>query len=229
VQVSVGFSPPRPQRAPPSERQKMCAGQGVRGFFPSGSAVSSIGAIFGILVLGNLGNLVLGTVGNLRNRAGACCDAGQSVRAGQSVQGVSLVVLLWTIHGGCVTSWASGEAGAGLRGRESLIFGRIGAARGRRGDMRPCWVLGGVWMECLPEGDFFVTGDWKRRLPILGVASPGIWILSYLSYLSYALAVRVFSPTHPRLAVPKRDPHAPQPECCAGNSLLCSGWRVAAP
>ena len=34
VQVSVGFSPPRPQRAPPSERQKMCAGQGVRGFFP---------------------------------------------------------------------------------------------------------------------------------------------------------------------------------------------------
>jgi hypothetical protein len=31
VQVSVGFSPPRPQRAPPSERQKMCAGQSVRG------------------------------------------------------------------------------------------------------------------------------------------------------------------------------------------------------
>jgi hypothetical protein len=49
VQVSVGFSPPRLQRAPPFERQKMCAGQDVRGFFPSGSAVSSIGAIFGSL------------------------------------------------------------------------------------------------------------------------------------------------------------------------------------
>ena len=42
-------------------------------------------------------------------------------------------------------------------------------------------------MECLPEGDFFVTGDWKRRLPLLGVASPGIWILSYLIYLIYLI------------------------------------------
>ena len=31
VQVSVGFSPPRPSQAPPPERQKRCAGQGVRG------------------------------------------------------------------------------------------------------------------------------------------------------------------------------------------------------
>jgi len=31
LQVSVGFSPPRPQRAPPSERQKMCAGNYVKG------------------------------------------------------------------------------------------------------------------------------------------------------------------------------------------------------
>ena len=29
--LSVGFSPPRLQQAPPPERQKMCAGQGVRG------------------------------------------------------------------------------------------------------------------------------------------------------------------------------------------------------
>ena len=69
AKVSVGFSPPRLQRAPPSERQKMCAGQGVRGFFPSGSAVSSIGANLGFLVLGNLGNLVLGDL-VLGNRAG---------------------------------------------------------------------------------------------------------------------------------------------------------------
>jgi hypothetical protein len=41
--------------------------------------------------LGNLGNLVLG---NLRNRAGACCGAGQSVRAGQKV---CRAYLLWSL------------------------------------------------------------------------------------------------------------------------------------
>jgi hypothetical protein len=208
----------------------MCAGQGVRGFFPSGSAVSSIGAIFGILVLGNLGNLVLGTVGNLRNRAGACCDAGQSVRAGQSVQGVSLVVLLWTIHGGCVTSWASGEAGAGLRGRESLIFGRIGAARGRRGDMRPS-LLGPGWsLDGVPaRGRLFCDRGLETSPSYSGRCFAGHLdtILSILSIL--CARSPCFFPDASTLAVPKRDPHAPQPECCAGNSLLCSGWRVAAP
>ena len=91
VQVSVGFSPPRLQRAPPSERQKMCAGQGVRGFFPSGSAVSSIGAIFGIL-----GSWESWESSSRESSSRESCrvtrvHAGHSVRAGQSVQGVSLV------------------------------------------------------------------------------------------------------------------------------------------
>ena len=42
VQVSVGFSPPRLQQAPPPERQKRCAGQGVRG----SSGVRASGRLF---------------------------------------------------------------------------------------------------------------------------------------------------------------------------------------
>ena len=75
----------------PSERQKMCAGQGVRGFFPSGSAVSSIGAIFGIL-----GSWESWESSSRESSSRESCrvtrvHAGHSVRAGQSVQGVSLV------------------------------------------------------------------------------------------------------------------------------------------
>ena len=40
--LSVGFSPPRPQQAPPPERQKRCAGQGVRG----SSGVRASGCLF---------------------------------------------------------------------------------------------------------------------------------------------------------------------------------------
>jgi hypothetical protein len=57
----------------------MCAGQGVRGFSPSGSAVSSIGAIFGSLVLGNLGNLVIGTIFGIV--LGRACMQGKVCRA----------------------------------------------------------------------------------------------------------------------------------------------------
>ena len=76
---------------PRSERQKMCAGQGVRGFFPSGSAVSSIGAIFGIL-----GSWDSWESSSRESSSRESCrvtrvHAGHSVRAGQSVQGVSLV------------------------------------------------------------------------------------------------------------------------------------------
>ena len=57
----------------------MCAGQGGRGFSPSGSAVSSIGAIFGSLVLGNLGNLVIGTIFGIV--LGRACMQGKVCRA----------------------------------------------------------------------------------------------------------------------------------------------------
>jgi hypothetical protein len=105
LQVSVGFSPPRPQRAPPSERQKMCAGNYVKGRVCGASSqtgllsrprvslsiylsiylsVSSIGAIFGSLgswdSLGNLGNLVLGNL-ILGNRAG--CVLGRACVRGK--------------------------------------------------------------------------------------------------------------------------------------------------
>ena len=39
--LSVGFSPPRPQQAPLSERQKRCAGHGVRGSWGQGTAPSA--------------------------------------------------------------------------------------------------------------------------------------------------------------------------------------------
>ena len=75
----------------PFERQKMCAGQDVRGFFPSGSAVSSIGAIFGIL--GSWESWESSSRGSSSRESCRVTrvHAGHSVRAGQNVQGVSLV------------------------------------------------------------------------------------------------------------------------------------------
>jgi len=88
VYPSVGFSSPRSQQAstppPPSERQKRCAGQSVRGYFPSGSLRLG-GNIWESYFLGTLGIQFSGIFGIVP------VHAGQSVRAGQSVQGVSLV------------------------------------------------------------------------------------------------------------------------------------------
>jgi hypothetical protein len=98
---------------PPSERQKRCAGQSVRGYFPSGSAVSSIGGQYlGVLFLGNLGNPVLGIFGIVP------VHAGQSVvRAGQSVQGVSLVEPCYFAQVGTILPLVAPAAAAAATGQ----------------------------------------------------------------------------------------------------------------
>ena len=90
--VSVGFSPPRPSQAPPPERQKRCAGQGVRGSFWGPSVWASV-----------LKSLIM----NVFLQQGMCMCMGTRVWQSSLGRGVpdSILVPL-TVSGSCWVAYA---------------------------------------------------------------------------------------------------------------------------